>query len=86
MSVGGGSIDLKLKAGAAAIGAGADLGTGYYDSTSGFTLATSAYGTALNIDIDGRDRDAEGDDWDIGADQFVASATTNASFLLFLDS
>lgn len=26
----------------------------------------------VNIDIDGRDRDAEGDTWDIGADEYVA--------------
>lgn len=30
-------------------------------------------GTTANIDIDGRDRDAEGDTWDIGADEFVAA-------------
>ena len=40
-----------------------------------------------NVDIDGRDRDAEGDTWDIGAAQFVASAAaqTGKSFLLFMD-
>ena len=30
--------------------------------------------TSANIDIDGRDRDATGDVWDLGADEFVASA------------
>ena len=53
-----GSEDLHLKEGADAIGAGVDLGTSP---------------TGVNIDIDGRDRDSEGDDWDIGADQYVAS-------------
>ena len=52
----GGTEDLHLKAGADAIGAGVDLGTSP---------------TGVNIDIDGRDRDAEGDTWDIGADQYV---------------
>ena len=32
-------------------------------------------GTEANVDIDGRDRDSEGDTWDIGADEFVAAAT-----------
>ena len=70
-----GSEDLHLKAGAAAIGAGADLGTGYYDSASGFTLATSTFGTSLNYDIDNYDREAA-EDWDIGADQRVAAAAS----------
>lgn len=52
----GGSEDLHLKTGAAAIDAGTDLGT---------------TPTGINLDIDGRDRDAEGDTWDIGADEFV---------------
>lgn len=51
-----GSEDLHLKTGADAIDAGADLG------------ATPA---GVSIDIDGRDRDAEGDTWDIGAHEFV---------------
>jgi len=51
-----GTINLHLKAGSPAIDAGYDLGT----TPSG-----------VNIDIDGRDRDAEGDTWDIGADQWV---------------
>ncbi|MDP3911642.1 MAG: hypothetical protein Q8Q14_14750 [Gemmatimonadales bacterium] len=51
-----GSEDLHLKAGADCIDAGTDLGT---------------TPTGVNIDIDGRDRDAEGDTWDIGADEFV---------------
>ena len=51
-----GSEDLHLKAGADAIGAGADLAT---------------TPTGVEVDIDGRDRDAQDDTWDIGADQFV---------------
>ena len=57
MSTTGGSEDLHLKAGADAIDAGTDLGT---------------TPTGVNYDIDGRDRDAEGDVWDIGADEYVA--------------
>jgi hypothetical protein len=52
-----GSEDLHLKSGASAINAGADLGT---------------TPTGVNIDINGRDRDAEGDVWDIGAHEYVA--------------
>ena len=51
-----GSEDLHLKSGADAIDAGTDLGT---------------TPTGVNIDIDGRDRDAQGDTWDMGADEFV---------------
>jgi hypothetical protein len=51
--------DFHLKAGSDAIDAGTDLGT----SPSG-----------VEIDIDGRDRDAEGDTWDIGAHEYVAPA------------
>ena len=51
-----GSEDFHLKAGSDAIGAGTDLGT----TPDG-----------VQYDIDGRDRDAEGDTWSIGADQFV---------------
>ena len=57
VSTTGGSEDLHLKAGADAIDAGTDLGT---------------TPTGVNYDIDGRDRDAEGDVWDIGADEYVA--------------
>ncbi len=49
--------DLHLKSGADAIDAGTDLGT----TPSG-----------VEIDINGRDRDAEGDTWDMGAHEFVA--------------
>ena len=55
-----GSEDLHLVAGATAvIDQGVDLGT---------------TPTGVELDIDGRDRDAEGDTWDIGADEFVAAA------------
>lgn len=57
----GGSEDLHLKAGADAINEGEDLGT----TPSG-----------VEIDIDGRDRDAEGDTWDMGADEFVVAVET----------
>ena len=43
---------------------------------SGVDLGTSP--TNVNIDIDGRDRDAEGDTWDIGADQCESCATGGA--------
>ncbi|MBN2131267.1 MAG: hypothetical protein JW741_17335 [Sedimentisphaerales bacterium] len=49
-------VDLHLAADALCINAGTDLGT---------------TPTGVNIDIDGRDRDAEGDTWDIGADEYV---------------
>lgn len=52
-----GMEDLHLKAGADAIDAGTDLGTSP---------------TGVNVDINGRDRDAEGDVWDIGAHEYVA--------------
>lgn len=48
-------VDLHLKSGADCIDAGTDLGT----TPSG-----------VEIDIDGRDRDAEGDTWDIGGDEY----------------
>ena len=81
-----GSEDLHLKAGAAAIGSGRDIGTSFTSTIhGGVTVASSAFGTAINYDIDNYDRE-DAEKWDIGADQFVASATTNAAFLLFLDS
>lgn len=55
-----GSEDLHLKSGSDCIDAAADAGT---------------TPTGVNIDIDGRDRDAEADTWDIGADEFVAFGT-----------
>jgi hypothetical protein len=66
-------FDLHLVSGAAnAIDGGTDLGT----TPSG-----------VEIDIDGRDRDAQGDVWDIGAHEFVAAAGTAGGlipqFMLF---
>lgn len=86
VSTTGGSEDLRLKSGADAIGAGVDLGGGVTVS-AGNTYGDSACGTLLSVDVRSRDRDAEGDTWDIGADQFVASAAaqTGKSFLLFMD-
>jgi len=52
------SYNLHLKSGAYAIDRGTDLGTNP---------------TGVNFDIDNRDRDAEDDTWDIGADEFVAA-------------
>lgn len=52
----GGSEDLHLKTGADAIDEGVDLGT------------TPA---GVEVDINGRDRDANADTWDIGAHEFV---------------
>lgn len=53
-----GTVNLHLKSGSPAIDAGTDLGT----TPSG-----------VNIDIDGRNRDAEGDIWDIGADEYFVN-------------
>ena len=70
VSVAEGSEDLHLHASSPALEEGYDLGT-----TNG-----------VNIDIDGIDRDATGVTWDMGADQTsVASATTNAPFIMFVD-
>ncbi len=52
--------------------AGADLGTNQES----------------NYDIDGRDRDAQGDTWDMGADEFVeddSPAVTAGPFIMFVD-
>ena len=68
VSVTGGSEDLHIKAGSDAIDNGVDLGT---------------TGNS-NIDINGRDRDAQGDTWDIGAHEFVEDAT-GAAFIMFVD-
>ena len=59
LSVATGTEDLHLKAGADAIDVGTDLGTSP---------------TNVNIDIDGRDRDSQGDTWDMGADERVGAA------------
>ena len=84
-----GSEDFHLKDGAQALRAGEDLGTSVTPHP-GNTMASSDFGTPINIDIDGRNRDSEGDDWDIGADQCdtcsEGGATGSPAFLLFLDS
>lgn len=63
VSIVDGSEDFHLKAGSDAIDTGVDLVT---------------TPTNVNIDIDGRDRDAQADVWDIGADELV-SATPSLS-------
>jgi hypothetical protein len=84
------SQDLHLKSGSDAIGVGTDLGIGYHDGYG--TSLHNYYGydwysTGWQYDIDNRNRIAEEDDWDIGADQFVASAATGSpSLLLFFDT
>jgi len=67
----GGSEDLHLKAGADAIDAGTDLVT---------------TPTGVNIDIDGRDRDAEGDTWDIGAHEYVSAGGVTANSHYYMAS
>jgi hypothetical protein len=63
-----GSEDLHITAGSVCVGAGTDLGT-----TGG-----------VQTDINGRDRDSEGDTWDIGAHELVAD-DTGAAFIMFVD-
>lgn len=65
----GGSEDLHLKSGAECIGAGTDYGTDP---------------DGVELDIDGRDRDDEGDTWDVGADQFVGVAATPLATTLLM--
>ena len=80
-----GSVDLHLKSGAAAIGAGVDIGT-TFDNSAGDFWGYAGQDMGPQFDIDNRDRDAEEDTWDIGADQFVASAATGSpAFWMFLD-
>jgi hypothetical protein len=69
VSTGVGTEDLHIDEDSVCVDAGADLGT-----TGG-----------VQTDINGRDRDASADTWDIGAHEFVPEATAGASFLLFLD-
>ena len=49
---------------------------------NGVDLGTT---NGVDIDINGRDRDALGDTWTIGAHQFTAIAEDGSAFLLFLD-
>ena len=76
VSTSGGSEDLHLKSGAAAIGAAADLGGSV--TVYGNAIGSSTTGTALNFDIDNYDRE-DADDWDIGADQYVAAASAQSA-------
>ena len=70
VSTTGGSEDLHISSGSDCIDAGVDLGT-----TNG-----------VEIDINGRNRDSNGDTWDIGAHEFVADSTaTGAAFMMFVD-
>ena len=64
-----GSEDLHISQSSVCIGEGVDLGT-----TNG-----------VNIDINGRDRDAKGDTWDIGAHEFTAVARYASAFVMFVD-
>ena len=68
VSLTSGSEDFHIVEGSDAIDNGVDLGT---------------TGNS-NIDINGRDRDAQGDTWDIGAHEFVEDAT-GAAFIMFVD-
>lgn len=79
------SEDFHLKAGANAIGEGRDAGTSGAMGHDDRRMPYSPY--VWDVDIDGRSRDTEGDDWDIGADQFVAAAaaTANTAFMFFVD-
>ncbi len=70
VSTSAGSEDLHIDEDSDCVDAGADLGT-----TGG-----------VEIDINGRNRDSNGDTWDIGAHEFVADAdTTGAAFIMFVD-
>ena len=64
-----GSEDLHISQSSVCIGEGVDLGT-----TNG-----------VEIDINGRDRDAKGDTWDIGAHEFTAVARYASAFVMFVD-
>ena len=58
--------DYHLKITASAANAGTDLGTSP---------------TGVNLDIDGRDRDALNDTWDIGADEYGGPPRGSLSLL-----
>ena len=65
-----GSEDLHITEDSVCVDAGTDLGT-----TGG-----------TQTDINGRDRDSQGDTWDIGAHEFVAAADDSAgTFMIFTD-
>jgi len=69
VSTTGGSEDLHIDADSDCVDAGVDLGT-----TNG-----------VEIDINGRNRDSQGDTWDIGAHEFVADSTASTAFIMFVD-
>jgi len=69
VSTTGGSEDLHIDEDSDCVDAGVDLGT-----TNG-----------VEIDINGRNRDSNGDTWDIGAHELVQEATTGAAFIMFVD-
>jgi hypothetical protein len=70
VSTSAGSEDLHIDEDSDCVDAGADLGT-----TGG-----------VEIDINGRNRDSNGDTWDIGAHELVADDdTTGAAFIMFVD-
>ena len=73
VSVTAGSVDLHLQSGTDAVGGGIDIGE---DTViTGYTYPGPPE-DSYALDIDGLDRVSEGLDWDCGADQFVASAST----------
>ena len=68
VSTSAGSEDLHIQSSSVCAEAGVDLGTT----------------NEVNIDINGRDRDAQGDTWDMGAHQVSeAAADTGAMFIMF---
>lgn len=69
VSTTGGSEDLHIDSDSDCVDAGVDLGT-----TNG-----------VEIDINGRNRDSNGDTWDIGAHELVPEATAGAAFIMFVD-
>tara|TARA_R100000808_G_C2140243_1_gene148056 strand:- start:127 stop:1272 length:1146 start_codon:yes stop_codon:yes gene_type:complete len=75
VSTSAGSEDFHLKSGANAIGTGKDCGT--RETVGGRPMPYPLY--TWPVDIDGRDRDTEGDTWDIGADQYVAAASAQSA-------
>ena len=81
-----GSEDLHLINGAAALGAGKDLGTKVTAWSADFGGEGTCM-THLNFDIDGENRN-DADDWSIGADQCDTCYPYifAPAFLLFLDS
>ena len=69
VSITAGSEDLHITEDSVCVDAGTDLGT-----TGG-----------VQTDINGRDRDAQGDTWDIGAHEFVPDADSTGTFMIFTD-